>query len=271
VVLFEHNVEYVIWQRLSALESSPWRRALLDVEWKKLRAREADACRQADLTIAVSEDDRVRLLALAPDNRIMSIPTGVDTEYFAPDGWVEVKNRLVFSGSMDWRPNEDAVLYFANAILPLIRSNVPGVSMTVVGRNPSARLRDAARRAGVEVTGTVDDVRPFIGAGSVYVVPLRAGGGTRLKILEALAMAKPVVSTTIGAEGLGLEPDRHARMADDPGDFARAVVELLRSPEWRSSLGRAGRHLVESQFSWTKVALQFEAHCREVVAARQRI
>jgi glycosyltransferase involved in cell wall biosynthesis len=272
-VLFEHNVEHLIWQRLSMLESSPWRRALLDLEWRKLRAREAEACRRADLTIAVSEDDRVRLLELAPDSRIVSIPTGVDTEYFAPDTRVEIPNQLVFSGSMDWRPNEDAVLYFANAILPLIRASVPDVSMTVVGRNPSLRFRDAVRRAGLEVTGTVDDVRPFIDAASVYVVPLRAGGGTRLKIFEALAMAKPVVSTTIGAEGLGLEPGRHYLVADDPAGFARAVVELLRSAERRKTLGQAGRHLVESQFSWANVALQFEAHCQEVVAApaaRQR-
>jgi glycosyltransferase involved in cell wall biosynthesis len=126
---------------------------------------------------------------------------------------------------------------------------------------------------GLEVTGTVSDVRPFIGAGSVYVVPLRAGGGTRLKIFEALAMAKPVVSTTIGAEGLGLEPGRHYMAADEPDEFALAVVELLRRPEQRRALGDGGRDLVESRFSWARVAQQFEAHCQEVVAApaaRQR-
>jgi glycosyltransferase involved in cell wall biosynthesis len=266
VVLFEHNVEYLIWQRLCALEPVGWRRALLEVEWRKLRAREADACRQADLTIAVSDDDRRRLLAVAPGTRISAIPTGVDTRYFSPNGYHEHANRLVFSGSMDWHPNEDAVGHFVDAILPRIREEVPGVSFTVVGRNPSARLRELAARSGMVVTGTVDDVRPSIAEGAVYVVPLRAGSGTRLKIFEALAMGKAVVSTTVGAEGLALEPGRHFVPADDPAAFADAVVRLLRNPERRRALGQAGRSLVEAHYSWPKVAREFEQQCEEVVA-----
>jgi glycosyltransferase involved in cell wall biosynthesis len=266
VVLFEHNVEYMIWQRLCALEQRPWRRALFEIEWRKLRAREADACRNADLTIAVSEDDRRRLEALAPGMRAASIRTGVDTNYFTPGGRPELTNRLVFSGSMDWHPNEDAVLYFADAILPRIRAEVPGVTLTVVGRNPTARLREAAERAGIDVTGTVDDVRPSIGEAAVYVVPLRAGGGTRLKIFEALAMAKPVVSTTVGAEGLALEDGRHFIAADKPDTFADSVVGLLRNPERRRALGQAGRDLVKAYYSWPTIAREFEERCEEVVA-----
>lgn len=268
VVLFEHNVEYLIWKRLSELESSPLRRALFEVEWRKLRRREADACRRADLTIAVSEDDRRRLVDLAPGSRITAVPTGVDTSYFVQNGYTPRPTQLVFSGSMDWHPNEDAVLYFADAILPRIRAEVPGASLTVVGRNPSARLREVADRCGIEVTGTVDDVRPSIGEAAVYVVPLRAGGGTRLKIFEALAMSKPVVSTTLGAEGLALEPGRHYVPADDPGDFADAVVALLRDPERRRMIGQAGRRLVETRYSWKTVAREFEERCAEVVPAR---
>ena len=266
VALFEHNVEYMIWQRLCALESSPWKRALFEIEWRKLRAREADACRQADLTIAVSEDDRRRLEAIAPGIRAGSIPTGVDTDYFTPRGHTERPHRLVYSGSMDWHPNEDAVLYFADAILPRIRAEVPDATLTVVGRNPTARLREVASRAGIDVTGTVDDVRPSIGEAAVYVVPLRAGGGTRLKIFEALAMARPVVSTTVGAEGLALQPGRHFVAADDPGAFAAAVVDLLRDPERRRALGQAGRALVETYYSWPTVAHEFEERCEEMVA-----
>jgi glycosyltransferase involved in cell wall biosynthesis len=266
VVLFEHNVEYLIWQRLAALESSPWRRALFEVEWRKLRAREADACRQADLTIAVSEDDRRRLEDIAPGIRAAAIPTGVDTTYFTPDPAAERPARLVFSGSMDWHPNEDAVLYFIDAILPRIRAEVPDISFTVVGRNPTGRLREVADRAGVVLTGTVDDVRPSIAEGAVYVVPLRAGGGTRLKIFEALAMGKAVVSTTVGAEGLALQSGRHFVAADDPGRFAQAVVSLLRDPRRRRLLGEAGRSLVETQYSWATVARQFDDECQEVVA-----
>jgi glycosyltransferase involved in cell wall biosynthesis len=266
VILFEHNVEYMIWRRLCALEQTPWKRALFELEWRKLRAREADACRRANLTIAVSEDDRGRLEAIAPGIHAASIPTGVDTSYFTPNGYHAHPNRLVFSGSMDWHPNEDAVAYFADAILPRIRALVPDVSLTVVGRNPSARLRDLASRAGIVLTGTVDDVRPSIAEGEVYVVPLRAGGGTRLKIFEALAMAKPVVSTTVGAEGLAIEPGRHFVAADDPAGFADAVIALLRDPDRRRALGRAGRELVDASYAWPTVARAFEERCEEVIS-----
>jgi glycosyltransferase involved in cell wall biosynthesis len=266
VVLFEHNVEYLIWQRLCALETRPWRRALLEIEWRKLRAREADACRKASHTITVSEDDRRRLLEIAPDIDATAIPTGVNTEFFVPNGHHERPHHLVFSGSMDWHPNEDAVTYFADAILPRIRAVIPDVSLGVVGRNPSARLRELAERVpAISLTGTVEDVRPFIGEGSVYVVPLRAGGGTRLKIFEALAMGKAVVSTTIGAEGLALEPGHHLDVADEADAFADTVVGLLRDSERRRALGRAGRDLVHAHYSWSIVARTFEQRCEEVV------
>jgi glycosyltransferase involved in cell wall biosynthesis len=268
VVLFEHNVEYQIWQRLAALERRPWIRPILELEWRKLRAREADACRRADLTIAVSADDRRRLERLAPGINAASIPTGVDTCYFTPQPHLQRPAHLVFSGSMDWHPNEDAVLYFMESILPAIRAQVPETTFTVVGRNPTDRLREAADRiGGVTVTGTVNDVRPFIAEGAVYVVPLRAGGGTRLKIFEAFAMARPVVSTTVGAEGLGIEPGLHYTRVDEPREFASAVVSLLRDPARRAQLGGAGRHLVETCYSWPTIGRVFEQRCEEVVAA----
>ncbi|HET9469189.1 MAG TPA: glycosyltransferase, partial [Vicinamibacterales bacterium] len=143
VVLFEHNVEYLIWQRLSALERNPIKKVLFEIEWRKLRAKEAEICGEADLTIAVSEEDRQRLAQMAPWATTGSIPTGVDTNYFAPAGRPEIPGRLVFSGSMDWHPNEDAVIYFGEQILPSIRARVPGVSFAIVGRNPTARLQEA--------------------------------------------------------------------------------------------------------------------------------
>lgn len=270
VVLFEHNVEYQIWQRLAALERRPWIRALLEVEWRKLRAREADACRRADLTIAVSPDDRRRLEQLAPGISAVSIPTGVDTGYFTPMPRLERAAHLVFSGSMDWHPNEDAVLHFLESTLPIIRERRPGTTFTVVGRNPSARLRDAAARvSGVTVTGTVSDVRPAIAEGAVYVVPLRAGGGTRLKIFEALAMGRAVVSTTVGAEGLGIDPGRHYLCADDAPAFADAVVTLLDDRDRREQLGAAGRHLVETCYAWPIIGRLFEQRCEEAVAEHE--
>lgn len=265
-ILFEHNVEYLIWKRLRDIEPRLWRRALLEIEWRKLRAREAEACRRSDLTIAVSNDDRDRLHALAPGARISAIPTGVDTTYFHPAATPEQPRQLVFSGSMDWQPNEDAILYFIDEIQPLIHGEEPGAVLTVVGRNPTERLRAAAGRAGVQVTGTVDDIRPAVAGAAVCVVPLRAGSGTRLKILEALAMGKAVVSTTLGAEGLSLTPGVHYVAADRPADFARAVVSLLRDPDRRRRLAEAGRDLVERTGSWHEVARQFETLCESVVS-----
>jgi len=266
VVLFEHNVEHLIWRRLSELERKPWRRMLLEIEWRKLRRREAKACARSDLTIAVSEQDRHRLASLAPGARVSPIPTGVDTSYFVPDGTAQRPARLVFTGSMDWHPNEDGVLYFIDAILPGIRSEVPEASFAVVGRNPSDRLRAACGRHGVLITGTVDDVRPFVREAAVYVVPLRAGGGTRLKIFEALSLGKAVVSTKVGAEGLALVSGRDAVIADGPADFAHAVVSLLRDPQRREALGTAGRRLVEDRYTWTHVAREFETLCLDACA-----
>ena len=265
VVLFAHNVEHMIWKRLCLAERRPWRRLLLELEWRKLRRYEAHACARADLTIAVSEQDRALLSAHAAGARVVSIPTGVDTAYFAPNGAHERAAALVFTGSMDWHPNEDAVLHFLDAILPRIRRDAPEVSFAVVGRNPSSRLRAAASAARVAVTGTVDDVRPYVGQAAVYVVPLRIGGGTRLKIFEALAMGKTVVSTAVGAEGLPLVDGEHFVAADDPAEFARAVVALLGDPVRRRALGQAGRRLVETRYSWAQVAREFESRCVALV------
>jgi glycosyltransferase involved in cell wall biosynthesis len=263
VLHFSHNVEHCLWQRLCLMEKRPLHRALLELEWRKMRHCEARVCAQVQLTAAVSEHDRDTLAKLAPDARIRSVPTGVDTSYFQPDWSVEKPNTLVFTGAMDWYPNEEGILDFVDATLPLIRREIPDVSLTIVGRNPSENLRAACARAGVRVTGTVDDVRSYVHEAAVYVVPLRIGGGTRLKIFEALAMGKPVVSSTIGAEGLPVVDGEHFVAADSAPDTARAVVSLLRDPQRRKALGNAGRELVEQHHSWQRVTLDFEQLCKE--------
>lgn len=266
VVFFSHNVEYMIWRRLGQNDSSFIRRILLEVEWRKMRIYETRACDKADLTIAVSEQDRKLLGQDTSIDKIRAIPTGVDLDYFKSEGkHAEIATELVFTGSMDWHPNEDAILYFIDSILPLIRKALPTVTLTIVGRNPGKKIFAAAHRAEVKVSGTVDDVRPYIERAAVYIVPLRIGGGTRLKIFEALAMGKAVVSTTIGAEGLPLEEGTHILRADEPQAFANQVIALLGDPDRRQALGMAGRSLMEQQFGWSAVANEFERHCREVV------
>ncbi len=270
IVLFEHNVEHMIWKRLYQVEKRPWRRGLLAVEWRKMRHYEAEACARAGLTVAVSEADRALLTAGAPGADIRAIPTGVDTAYFHPNGAAEAPATLVFTGSMDWYPNEDAILYFLEAILPEVRREVPGVSLAVVGRDPTDRLRAAGAAAGIRVTGTVADVRPYVAEAAVYVVPLRVGGGTRLKIFEALAMGKAVVSTRVGAEGLPIVSDRHFLQADSPAAFAQAVISLLKDADRRRALGLAGRRLVEERYSWSQVTRDFEGHCQDLVSRHAR-
>lgn len=261
VVFFAHNVEHLILKRLAETQDWFWRRALLRVEWRKMRRYEAEVCRLARLTVAVSPQDRALLSSDAPGAHIRDVPTGVDTDYFKPNGTPEAPVELVFTGSMDWHPNEDAIRHFIAEILPAIRREFPAANLTVVGRNPSAGLRETAALAHVRVTGTVEDVRPYIDAAAVYVVPLRIGGGTRLKVFEALSMGKAVVSTGVGVEGLPLASGEHYLRADDPAAFASAVVTLLRDPARRRELGLAGQRLTSEHYAWAQVAREFGACC----------
>jgi len=266
VIYFSHNVEHMIWKRLCRNDKNPLRRLILEIEWRKMRHYEAKACKRVDLTIAVSEEDRDQLIRMAPGSKSCAVPTGVDIEYFKPiPDTAQKPFELVFTGSMDWHPNEDAILYFIDNILPHIKKRLPAVTLTVAGRNPSPLLQSVAAKTGVSLTGTVDDIRPFIQQAAVYVVPLRIGGGTRLKIFEALAMGKAIVSTTIGAEGLPLIEGHHLLRADEPVKFAEQVVYLLNDKHQREQLGKAGRTLVEESYSWATVAAEFETRCRSAL------
>jgi glycosyltransferase involved in cell wall biosynthesis len=165
---------------------------------------------------------------------------------------------MVFTGSMDWLPNEDAMQYFVREILPIIRTEEPAVSLSIVGRAPTPAVQRLAADAGIIVTGRVDDVRPYVRDAAVYVVPLRIGGGTRLKIFEAMAMGKAVVSTTVGAEGLPVTSGEHVLLADEPNTFARAVIRLMRDVERRRQLETAARALVVAAYDWSAVAGELE-------------
>ena len=195
--------------------------------------------------------------------------TGADTEFFQPSGENELPNSLVFVGSMDWLPNEDAILYFVAEIFPLIQRQVPDVTLCVVGRKPSQRLKDLASRASnIQLTGWVEDVRPYVAQRSVCIVPLRIGGGTRLKIFEAMSMGKAVVSTSIGAEGLPVNSGKHILLADDPAGFAESTIRLLGDASRRTELGQAARHLVLENYSWATVSIGFVQVLESVMMKR---
>lgn len=253
-VLFEHNVETMIWRRYSQVETRPLRKLYFAYERKRLERFERHACQSSESVLSVSAEDRETLRREFGANGCTAVPTGVDTAFFQPQAG-EVPNRLVFCGSMDWMPNIDAFWWFYREVYPRIRRDIPDISFYLVGRRPSQDIIAlTATDSSLSVTGTVDDVRPFVASGALYIVPLRVGGGTRLKIFEAMAMRRCVLSTTIGAEGLPVVDGQHLVLADSPEHFARCVTELLQDDNKRDTIARAGYELVTTQYSWDRAA-----------------
>jgi sugar transferase (PEP-CTERM/EpsH1 system associated) len=260
-VLFTHNVEAEIWRRHAENASNAVGRALMTQQWKRMLRFERQALERFDLVLAVSDADRKtfgRLYAGAARRPIHVVQTGVDTHYFTPIPGRERRAHLVFTGSMDWLPNEDGMLYFVREILPRIRQEEPDVTLSIVGRAPTPAVTRLAELSGIDVTGRVDDVRPHVAAGEVYIVPLRIGGGTRLKIFEAMAMSKPVVSTTVGAEGLPVTSGRDIVIADGAAPFADAVVRMIRDAEMRERIATEARRVVVERYDWAAVATDFD-------------
>jgi sugar transferase (PEP-CTERM/EpsH1 system associated) len=263
VVLFQHNVEAMIWERRAAVATNPVVRWYMRSQWQRMRRVEREQCLRFDHVVAVSPEDAAVFRREYGVEHVSAVPTGVDTDFFRPSGQVaRAAASIVFTGSMDWMPNEDGMLFFVEKILPLIRREVPEATLTIVGRNPTARVRALASAApGITVTGTVPDVRPYLESASVAVVPLRVGGGTRIKIYEAMGMERPVVSTTVGAEGLDVVYGTHIVLADEPAAFARETVALLRTPERATQIGQSAAAHVRAHFGWASVAEQFAERC----------
>jgi glycosyltransferase involved in cell wall biosynthesis len=221
-------------------------------------AYERAACREAGHIVAVSDADAELMHSMFGVGKVTQVPTGVDIEYFARPAENPQIADLVFVGSMDWLPNEDGVTYFVREVLPLIRRRRPECKFAIVGRTPPESILKLGRiTPGVLVTGTVKDVRPYMWGASVSVVPLRIGGGTRLKIYEAMAAGLPVVSTVIGAEGLEVHPPDDIRMADDPKGFAAHCLELLEDERRSRQLAARAQDMVEANYSWDRVAELF--------------
>lgn len=250
-IIDQHNIEHELLQRIAEREKVSLRKWYNWRESRLLKRSEIEYCRKADIVLVVSEREREVLKQFLPDQWIEVVSNGVDTESFQEDHLhQEVANQIIFTGTMDYYPNISAVLFFARYCWPLIREQIPTASWLIVGKNPPTQVRQLSAIPGITVTGAVPDMRPYLASSAVAIAPLLAGSGTRLKILEAFSMQKAVVSTTIGCEGLAVIPEKHLLVADGPVAFAQAVVTLLRNPHMRISLGRAGRALVEDEYSW---------------------
>jgi glycosyltransferase involved in cell wall biosynthesis len=259
-VLFQHNVEAVIWKRHASYARNPVSRAYLSLQASRMERYERAICQAARHVVAVSEVDREIFERSYGARSVSSVPTGVDLEYFTPRERAEPKVALVFQGSMDWLPNIDGARFFIEQIYPHIRSELPDCKVAFAGRRPDPSLLKAVKRhPNLIVTGTVEDIRPWLWGAALSVVPLRIGGGTRLKIYEAMAARVPVISTSIGSEGLPVENGRHLVIEDEPRLFAETCVRLLRDETRRNELAEAAWNLVAGTFSWDAVARQFEA------------
>lgn len=262
-VLFQHNIESVIWKRHWRSESNIVKKGYLYLQWLKLFKYEKRVCPKFKACIAVSHEDG-KMLKHFGVRRARVIRTGVDTRFFGPIKIEEIPYNLVFTGSMDWLPNEDAIVYFVRSIFPKIKRIIPQATLTIVGRQPTKKLRALGQEdSSIEVTGTVNDVRPYIGRAAVYIVPIRIAGGTRLKIFEAMSMEKAVISTSIGAEGLQVLNGKNIIIADNEHCFAERTIELLKNSDKRHKIGAAARKLLTREFDWAIVAREFEKICQE--------
>ena len=252
-VLSQQNVDSAIWHRLTGETTNLFYKCAYWTQQLAFQRYERVLSPQFDAVTCTSDIDAAVFQRHCAEGVVEVIPNGVDISHYQPDFQSEAPAHLIYIGSMDWYPNEDAVSFFAEEVLPQVQGNVPDVKFTIVGRNPSARVQRLADREGVVVTGRVPEIKPYFAEATVFVVPLRIGSGTRLKILEALAMGKAVVSTTIGAEGLALRDGEEIIIADEPKDFADAVIQLLTDPSLRQKIGEKGRERVEQDYDWRNI------------------
>jgi glycosyltransferase involved in cell wall biosynthesis len=279
LILDQFNPEYLLQKRAflsDARQPRRWHAAAYSLaQWLKLARYEARVMRRCDAVLAVADEDRAALLGRAPGTRIEVVPNGVDTSYFSRDALARDRAgplafagaTLVFSGTLDYRPNVDALLWFVHEVLPRLHACRPEMRLLVVGKRPAPAVRQLAQAGLITLTGEVPDARPYLAGATVYIVPMRIGGGVRLKLLEALSLAVPVVSTHMGAEGVaGLRAGEHCLLADDPADFAAAVRRLIGDPGLGQRLGAAGRALVCERYDWSTIVPPLEALYRDLTA-----
>lgn len=262
-VMDSHNVEYHLLHRMSSVKQDPLRRFFYQRESGKVKAEEGEIASDQDALFVTSSTDATLFDELVPDVPKIVIPNGVDVEYYKPTvpevmNSKESTTTLVFSGMMGYVPNYDGMLYFIDEIYPLILEKRPSVRLRIVGKNPPELLKKR-RNHQIEITGYVEDVRPYILESDLYVVPLRMGGGTRLKILQAMAMKVPIISTTIGAEGLDAVDGTHALLRDDPKEFAEATLELMNNSSLKKKLAENAYQFVREEYDWRTIGRRIDA------------
>lgn len=282
VVFDDHNCEYLLQKRNALTDLGNWRRwpaaAYSLIQWQKLCRYEAFCCRMADAVLAVSHADRAALELLVPGLTVTEIRNGIDLDAYQPTVTPSAQPpfNLLFTGKMDYRPNIDAVLWFGREVLPLIQRQEPNVHFQVVGLNPHARLDELRANPAIEITGGVPDVRPYFAAATVCVIPMRVGGGTRLKALEAMACGKAIVSTTLGVEGIPVTHGQELLLADTAPTFATATLAVITVAQHDahhdarpiSGLGLHARRFVEAHYSWAQIMPALEEVYEATLATR---
>jgi polysaccharide biosynthesis protein PslH len=269
LVLDAHDIAYDIVRQMARGDGSPGRRLYAELNWRKLRQDESAAFRSVDGVSVCSAADQERVRKHAPLARTVVIPNAADVDFYKPrpadppsDG-----RTVVFFGLLSTFPNIDGVLFFLRVIWPRIAAERPQARCKIIGARPPASVAQLAGPR-VEITGFVEDLRPHLAAAAALVVPLRLGSGTRLKIVEGMAMGRPIVSTTLGAQGIEAVPERDLLIADEPSEFASAVVRLLDDAVLADRLGRSARRLAVERYSWSAAALTLESFFGEIIAAR---
>jgi glycosyltransferase involved in cell wall biosynthesis len=267
-ILVNHNVESVRLYRWFRSEPNPVKKAYLGIQWVKLRKFEQSAMSEFDACVVVSEIDKRLLANMGVRNKLFVVPNGTDTKFFRPNNGKVVENTVLWIGHMDVHTNKDAVLYFWRKIYPLLRKRYPNVRVTFVGTAPPKDITDAANKDGqVRVTGFVDDIRPYIDQAAVMVVPIRIGSGTRLKILDAMAMGKAIVSTSVGCEGINVSNGKDILIADNPEEFADKTIALLKNSGMRINLEKNALGLAKS-YDWDLIRKGQEVVYEDVMKRR---
>ena len=271
-VLNHHNIESHLFQRRAQIETHPLKRLYYRIEGNKLERYEAAVCPTFDMNFTVSELDAKRLLDTAPGTTATVIANGVDVDYFRPIETVaEEQESVIMVSGMNWFPNRDAVIYMCDHIWPMLSKAFPNISWTVVGSSPPDQLLQLASRDNrITVTGFVDDVREYIAKAQVYLCPMRDGGGTRLKILDALAMAKPIVATTMAYEGISITPEENVLVADTPESFVNQIGRLVNDSNFRKQIGSKAREFVIDNYSWPVIGKHLQSCYQEILTRRHQ-